>query len=139
MLGYQDETRSDAQALTAALDEPTNKLDDLGPPPAEGQPPESADIAKLRKSLTDEVTRLTGLSKEADLSRASVDRLIGRVSGLQGARFRSSITQRSASPFSRKLWTEAAAEMAPAVDGNFPITSRIGGGSSRRAAIGPRT
>ncbi len=116
LLEYQDEIQSDAQVLTAALEEPTQRLVDLGPAPAEGQPPESADIAKLRKGLTDEVTRLTGLSKEVDLSRARVDRLIGRVSSVQGARFRSSVTQRSVSPFSRKLWSEAAAEIAPAVD-----------------------
>jgi len=116
LLGYQDDVRSDAEALKAALDEPTQRLDDLGPPPAEGQPAESADIAKLRKGLTDEVTRLTGLSKELELNQANVGRLIGRVSSLQGARFRSSITRRGVSPFSSELWTRAAAEIPPALD-----------------------
>jgi len=116
LLGYQDNLQNDTETLKAALDDPTQRLDDLGPPPAEGQPAESADIAKLRKSLTDEVSHLTGLSKEADLTRASVDRLVGRIRDLQGARFRSSITKRGVSPFSSEVWTKAAAEIPPALD-----------------------
>jgi small-conductance mechanosensitive channel len=58
---------------------------------------------------------LTGLAKEADLTLADVSRLIGRIRGLQGAHFFSSITMRSVSPFSQKLWTEAAADVRPDV------------------------
>ena len=74
------------------------RLSDLGPPPAEDQPPESADISKLRKSLTDQISRLTGLSKQADLSTADIERLIGKIRGLQGARSVSKYTTRGVSP-----------------------------------------
>jgi potassium efflux system protein len=117
LLGFQDDIDNDTQALKAALDEPSNRLGDFGPPPTEGEPPESADIAELRKSLTDQVSRLTGLAKEADLNRGRVDRLIGRLGSLQGARFRSRITRRNVSPFSSKLWREAAADFPPALNG----------------------
>ncbi len=117
LLEIQDDIDNETEALKAALDEPSNRLGDLGPPPAEGEPPESADIAALRKSLTAQVSRLTGLAKEVDLIRGRIDRLIGRVGSLQGARFRSRITRRNVSPFSSKLWREAAADIPPALNG----------------------
>jgi small-conductance mechanosensitive channel len=117
LLEFQEDIDNDTKALNAALDEPSIRLGDLGPPPAEGEMPESADIAELRKNLTDQVSRLTGLAKEADLTRGGVDRLIGRVGSLQGSRFRSRTTRRSVSPFSPQLWREAAADIPPALDG----------------------
>ncbi|RLE23746.1 MAG: hypothetical protein DRJ50_05705 [Actinobacteria bacterium] len=116
LLGYRDEIRNDAQSLKAALVEPSQRLSDLGPPPAEDQPAESDDIGKLRKTLDDEVTRLTGLSKKADLTTATIDRLIGHIRSLQGGRFFSSITKRSLSPFSARLWSEALTDIPPALD-----------------------
>ena len=116
LLGYNDDIQSDADDLRTALDEPRKRLSDLGPPPAEDQPPESADIAKLRKSLTDQITRATGLAQQADLSLADIDRLVGKVRGLQGARSRSTYTTRGMSPWSSKMWTTAAAQIRPAVE-----------------------
>jgi potassium efflux system protein len=116
LLADRDEIQADAKTLNAAADEPSKRLGDLGPPPAEGEPAESADIAKMRTSLGDEVTRLTGLAKEAELSLAAIDRLISRIRSLQGAHFVSRITERSVSPFSSELWTNAAADLPPAIN-----------------------
>ena len=116
LLDYKDDIKDDAGDLKAALDDPHKRLNELGPPPAEGSPPESADIAKLRKNLTDQVTRLTGLSKQADLTLADIERMIGKVRGLQGARSLSRYTTRGTSPWSSKLWTAAAAELPAALD-----------------------
>jgi len=117
LLDDRDGIRADATALKSAVDEPKRRLSDLGPPPAEGRPAESEDIATLRTSLGDDVTRLTGLSTKADVVLAAIDRQIGRIRKLQGARFFSRVTRRSLSPFSAKLWKAAAADVAPAWSG----------------------
>ena len=61
LLDLQTEFQEIDQALKTAQVEPSQRLSDLGPPPAEGQPVDSDDITELRETLGDEVTRLTGL------------------------------------------------------------------------------
>lgn len=46
LLGYHDEIQSDAKALKDAAEEPSRRLADLGPPPAEGEP---AELDKRRR------------------------------------------------------------------------------------------
>jgi len=116
LLDLQAEFQEIDQALKTALVKPSQRLSDLGPPPAEGQPVESDDITELRETLGDEVTHLTGLTKEAELSAATVDRLIGRVRTLQGGRFFSRISQRNLSPFSAQRWSKAFSEIPPALE-----------------------
>ena len=114
LLQYQAQFQSNAQALSAALEVPTESLKELGPPPAKGAPPESDDVAALRKSLNDEISRLTGLFKQAALDRGDVERLIKSIRDLQAARFLSHLLERSTSPFVSTFWTDAAADIPPA-------------------------
>ena len=113
LLEFQDQFQSDAQTLSAALEVPTASLTELGPPPAKGAPPESEDVATLRKSLNDDISRLTGLVKQAAINRGDVERLIKRIRDLQGTRFLSQLRERSTSPFSSMFWTDAAADIPP--------------------------
>jgi len=113
LLDYQDRFESNAQVLGAALKVPTASLQELGPPPAIGATPESDAVATLRKSLNDDISRLTGLIKQAELDRGNVDRLIRRIRELKGSQFLSQLRARGMSPFSSKFWTDAAADMPP--------------------------
>jgi small-conductance mechanosensitive channel len=117
MLGYREDLDHDAEVLKAALEGPAQSLEDLGPAPGEGQPPESTDIARLRRRLSEEVSRWRGLSTKVELIGAAMDRLIERGHRVQTARFRSALTTRNISPFSSRLWTAAAADVAHALDG----------------------
>ncbi len=116
LIAYQGNFNTYAGQLKVAFAVPADQLEKLGPPPADGQPPESPDIARVRKQLTDQVSRLNGLSKRIDLASDTVSRLIGQTRTLQRNRNSSRIRTRSALPFSAQLWTEAGAEIAPAVD-----------------------
>ena len=113
LLEYQDQLERSAQVLGAALKAPTASLKELGPPPAKDAPPESDAVATLRKSLNDDIARLTGLVKQAEINRGQVERLINRIRDLQGTRFLTQLGERSASPLSSKFWTDAAADIPP--------------------------
>jgi hypothetical protein len=111
--GYQGDLQTYADQLQAALTKPAGQLAKLGPPPAVGQPSETADIAGMRKNLTDQVSRLNGLSKQIDLTGDTINQLIGRTLALQRQRYLSSIQTRSAFPFSAQGWSTAGAEILP--------------------------
>ena len=113
LIGYQGDFNTYADQLQAALAVPAGKLNELGPPPADGQPPESADITRTRKQLTDQVSRLDGLSKRVHLEDGSIGQLIGRARSLQRDRYMSSIQTRSALPFSAQHWATASADVEP--------------------------
>ncbi|MGB7474617.1 MAG: mechanosensitive ion channel domain-containing protein [Polyangiales bacterium] len=100
---------NDSEALNQALDEPNQRLRQLGPPSGKGAPPESPDIAKLRDELTKQVSRLEGLSKTAELTDSTVGDLIDQIRDKKRALFLSDLGTRN-SPFSPGLWTEAIAQ-----------------------------
>jgi small-conductance mechanosensitive channel len=113
---YQRQLDDQTQSLTDELETPTSRLKVLGPPPAEGAPPESDDVAALRKNLNDEISRLTGLLKQAELDRDAIQQLIKRIGGLQESRFLQQLITRDASPFSSRFWTDAADDIDPALN-----------------------
>ena len=114
LLDYEDELQDDADVLQAALEKPNDQLGELGPPPTASQPAESAEVARLRKSLTNQVGRLRGLVTRANLAAEAAADSIGRTRVLQRERFNLRITRRGTSPFSVHLWTAAGAEIGPA-------------------------
>ena len=116
LTAYQADFKTYADQLQAALAVPADRLAKLGPPPAEGQPPESADIAGMRKKLTGQVSRLNGLSKGIELAGSEANDLIDRARALQRDRSRSLIQTRSAPPFTAQLWTTAGAGIVPALE-----------------------
>jgi len=111
--GYLDDLKTYADQLQALLTKPTDQFAKLGPPPVATQPPETADIAAMRKNLRSQVSRLNGLSKQIDLTRVTINQLIGRALSLQQQRYLSSIQTRSAFPFSTQGWSTAGAEILP--------------------------
>src|SRR5262245_20429315 len=74
-----DKTRADIQTVTDALapraQAITGRLEQLGPPPAEGQPPESAEIAQEREAQTKSRQPIEEVLKRASLLTVQADQL----------------------------------------------------------------
>ena len=105
---------AEANALRAAEQQQTAplraQLNQLGEPPAEGAPPEDADIAAARARLSDEIGRSQARVKRAELA-------ITRVQAIESAigRREQEITQRKLAvqgpmPWSPATWQAALAE-----------------------------
>ena len=71
------DTRSESRA---GLDPLRSQLDALGPPPAEGEPDEAADVARQREILTGEITALEGRIKQTGLIETKAVELDSRLS-----------------------------------------------------------
>ena len=115
LLDIGNHLESDSEALNQALDEPTQRLRQLGPTPAKGALPESPEIAKLRDELTRQISRLQGLSTTAEMSDGTVDHLIDRIRDEKRALFLSDLGTRN-SPFSPNLWARAVDQAGTARD-----------------------
>lgn len=106
LLAAQVHLENDHEALTQALDEPNQRLRQLGPAPGKRAPPESPDIARLRDELANEVSRLEGLKTTAELTNGAVGDLLDQIREQKRALFLSDLGTRN-SPFSPGLWTQA--------------------------------
>ncbi len=116
LLDYRDQLQSAVETLSAQIEGPAGRLNLLGPPPEPTDPPESDDVAALRRSLNDEISRLTGLLKQAKLEGDEVEGLIRGLRNFIDERSLSQLIARSASPFTKAFWTDAIAEVGPAID-----------------------
>ena len=88
----------------------------LGPPPAEGLPPEAPNIASQRKDLTGRLVAVEGTAKEADLVVARADRLLAVVNALRRVRLTEHILARGVSPLSTPIWLKALPELGSALE-----------------------
>ncbi len=61
-----DQAQAAADAANDALGKIKQVSDALGPPPAEGAPPETADVAKQRQQLADALAKYNGQVRQAD-------------------------------------------------------------------------
>ncbi len=82
-------------------------LDALGPPPAEGQPPEDSRIAQQRKELTGTIAGYKGRIAEADVAITRARTLQQQLSEAYRADFRSRILERQPSLLSPAYLREA--------------------------------
>ncbi|MBW2161227.1 MAG: hypothetical protein JRH14_14905, partial [Deltaproteobacteria bacterium] len=115
LLEIHDDLENDTDALNQALDEPTQRLRQLGPTPGKGALPESPEIARLRDELTTQISRLQGLSTTAELTDDTVGDLIDQVRDEKRALFLSDLGTRN-SLFSPNLWTQAVDQAGAASD-----------------------
>lgn len=92
------------------------ELNSLGAPPADGQPPELADLAARRKLLNGRLAQADGDGKQSDLLLVQVDRLAERVKGLRRDRFTERVFSRSISPLTGDVWFKAGEEASSLVN-----------------------
>jgi potassium efflux system protein len=104
-------------AADAALPETQVIRDDLaalGPPPAEGAPPEAPNVVARRKALNEQLAAVEGAAKEAGLVIARADRLVADAKALRLTRFTERILTRSTSPLAPSIRGKALPELASA-------------------------
>jgi potassium efflux system protein len=102
-------------AADAALPETQVIRDDLaalGPPPAEGAPPEAPNVVARRKALNEQLAAVEGAAKEAGLVIARADRLAADAKAQRLTRFTEHILTRGTSPLSPAIWGKALPELA---------------------------
>jgi small-conductance mechanosensitive channel len=78
----------------------------LGPGPAEGEPPESEELAAIRRQLTERLSEVEGRIKATELAISKAKILLGRITGTVRAEF-SQVLDRSPSLFSSENWRAA--------------------------------
>jgi potassium efflux system protein len=111
------ESRSSAEQAAAEVDLIRQDLAALGPPPAEGAPPEPEAVAAQRKALDERIASVEGQRRETDLVTARAERLLNRISELRRIRFTERLLARGPSPLSPKVWEKALPELVGAVSG----------------------
>jgi potassium efflux system protein len=77
--------------LKPKLQETRERLAKLGPPPAEGAPPESSEITEQRKELEAEVATIDGKLKQADVLYLRAEQLIDAANDKRHERFTESL------------------------------------------------
>ncbi|MDX2258176.1 MAG: DUF3772 domain-containing protein [Hyphomicrobiaceae bacterium] len=107
---------ADAESLRAdlapKLDEVRTQIEKLGPPPADGAPPEAAAIAAERQRLNAAAAEIDGAIKTADLAQVRARQLVGRVQTLRQAIFTRDLMRRSPSPLTPSIWRDLGAALA---------------------------
>lgn len=82
-------------------------LQALGPAPKEDEPPEAAEIAAQRESLTARVATFEGRMKQADLIRTQASDLIGMFLAASRERLANLLLMRGPSPVLPAVWARA--------------------------------
>jgi len=84
------------------------RLDVLGPAPAKGAPPESAELSAQRRQLSKAKNELDGQIKQANSLSTEATQLAAHVSDLRRDQFQASLASRTATPFSGAFWADPA-------------------------------
>ena len=96
--GELNALRTQAQAATeealAELAPVRARLDALGPPPAEGEPPEAEEIAEQREAIGAQIATLDAHVKQSELLIARANELGGRISAARQAKLVRQLGQR---------------------------------------------
>jgi potassium efflux system protein len=105
---------SDARALTAAEQQRTqplrNQLNQLGAPPAEGAPPEDANIAATRARLSDELGKSQARVKRAELAMTRVQAIQDEIGRREQEMTQRKLAVQGPMPWSPETWRDALSE-----------------------------
>ncbi|OOG47041.1 DUF3772 domain-containing protein [Rhodanobacter sp. C01] len=82
------------------------RLDVLGPPPAKGAPPESAELGAQRRQLGKAKNDLDSQVKQANSLSTEAAQLAAHVAELRADQFQAQLASRTATPFSRAFWID---------------------------------
>jgi small-conductance mechanosensitive channel len=107
------------QRLAAAereLESIRNLLSPLGPPAAEGEPPESEDLARRRTALNEDFARANSAATRIRANIFEANELLARLSAHQIQGLYQGLLERGLSPLSPPIWREAWASAASAAD-----------------------
>ncbi|CAN7555675.1 DUF3772 domain-containing protein [Phenylobacterium sp. LjRoot219] len=97
--------------LTPRLQNTRERLDELGPAPAAGQPPEAPDVAEARARLLKQQSSLEGNSKRARLLAVEAGQLSEQLNQRLRRNFSERLWEHSRSVFDPTLWGDFAAKL----------------------------
>ncbi|ALJ37074.1 MULTISPECIES: DUF3772 domain-containing protein [Azospirillum] len=100
----QHEVRESGAAAAAARDTAQRMLDALGPPPAQGAPPEEAGIAAERKRLTQTIGEAEGRTKQTELIVTRADILLRTAADQRMTQLTEQIVRRGPVPLLPATW-----------------------------------
>jgi small-conductance mechanosensitive channel len=110
-----DQSRGDIQRVTDALvpraQAITGRLEQLGPAPAEGQPPESPEIAQERDAQTKARQPIDEVLKRASLLGVQADQLSENLAGKRRDLFATRVLARTKSLLDPTLWLDVMNEL----------------------------
>ncbi|MEJ8570272.1 DUF3772 domain-containing protein [Microbaculum marinum] len=97
-----------------------DRLNQLGPAPAEGEPPEAPDIAERRAAESAALARADTALKKVRIAIVQAEQVIRDTASLRRARFTRSLTVQSQSVLNPNLWLEGI-QALPRVSRSFGI------------------
>ncbi|UCI04971.1 mechanosensitive ion channel family protein [Mesorhizobium sp. B1-1-8] len=83
-----------ALAFRSRINDINNRIEVLGPPPAQGQPPEPAIVANERGALTSEKAEINAVIASAQNLSIRINGLVDRIGAMRSELFRSVLTKR---------------------------------------------
>lgn len=99
-----DQSQAAADAARDLLGKIKQVNDALGPPPAEGAPPETADVAKQRQQLADAIAKFDGQVRQADAIRTQAQLLQQTADAARVDQFRRDLLTVAPAAFDPKTW-----------------------------------
>lgn len=108
----QQEARDADAASVAARDAAKRMLDALGPPPAQGAPPEEAGVAAERKRLAQSIAEVEGRGKQADLIVTRADILLRTAADQRMSLLTEQIVKRGPVPLLPTVWAALPDQIA---------------------------
>ncbi|MEC9343372.1 MAG: DUF3772 domain-containing protein, partial [Pseudomonadota bacterium] len=118
-----EEATQAAALLTPQVKALQDQLQQLGPPPGEGEPPESEALAAKRAALQAELAEADGVLKRTRLVAVRASQIRSEILSTRRDRFVRSLTKRSPDLFTSTFWLDTASGL-PTYLGSFGLVLR---------------
>ncbi len=106
LLAIVEQARAAAATANGTVDVTRQMIEALGPPPAEGEPPEPQVIANERKRLGDSLSLYNARVRQAELAATRADILLRTANSQRMAIFTETLFRRGAPPLLPETWAE---------------------------------
>ena len=110
-----DPVRTDLIALQADVAGPREaakvRVEKLGPPPKEGEPPEAPEVSEARKRENASFAELDSVAREAELEVTRADQTVDRINQIERRLVTAVITARELSTLNPEFWIQIFEEM----------------------------
>lgn len=133
----RDELTAGIALLDPLLGELQKRIQEIGPKPAEGAPPENPSITQEREQLTARASELDGVVKQARLLKVRADQVADRITSRRRALFTDTLLLRSYSALDPQLWMSAAAAIPGELRGiRYLLTDWMAFANARMSVAG---
>ncbi len=106
----QREAQSARRAAQSRLSDARRTLDQLGPPPEDGEPPEPEPLQELRSTLQTSVSDYSARVRIAEVAEMRSTELMESIAGWEQRQFRRQLSERMPRPTKPDVWAQASAD-----------------------------